>query len=68
MTTLDKSTPPKSSRFRLSRRWLEPTAMATMALGLVMMFQPFALVLFTYSFIVILVGTLAFIVAVHLPE
>jgi hypothetical protein len=66
MTTSNK--PPEQSGFKLSRRWLEPTGMVLMALGLVMMFQPFLLVLFTYSFIVILIGTLTFIVAVHLPN
>jgi hypothetical protein len=53
---------------RGTRRWLEPLGMALMALGFVMIFQPFAKVLYTYSFIVILIGTLTFIVAVHLPE
>ena len=53
---------------RGTRRWLEPLGIALMLLGFVMMFQPFAKVLFTYSFIVILIGTLTFIVAVHLPE
>jgi hypothetical protein len=33
-----------------------------------MMFQPFALILFTYSFLVILIGTISFIVAVHLSD
>ena len=53
---------------RGTRRWLEPLGIALMAIGFVMIFQPFAKVLFTYSFIVILIGTLTFIVAVHLPE
>ncbi|HNP72185.1 MAG TPA: hypothetical protein PKK15_13785 [Kouleothrix sp.] len=51
-----------------SRRYLEPAAIGVMALGFVMMFQPFAKPLFTYSFIVILLGTLMFIVVSHLPE
>lgn len=51
-----------------SRRYLEPTAIAIMALGFLMMFQPFAQLLYTYSFIVILLGTLMFIVVSHLPE
>lgn len=68
MTTPEPPTPPPRPGFRISRRWLEPTAMCVMALGLLMMFQPFALVLFTYSFVVILIGTLTFIVAVHLAD
>ena len=55
-------------RRRSARSRLEPVAMAIMALGFVMMFQPFARILFTYSFIVILFGTLMFIVVSHLPE
>jgi hypothetical protein len=51
-----------------SRRYLEPLAIAIMALGFLMIFQPFAKTLYTYSFIVILAGTLMFIVVSHLPE
>lgn len=71
MTASDPATPPTAARvrrFRLSRRWLEPASMVTMAVGLAMMFQPFALILFTYSFLVILIGTISFIVAVHLSD
>jgi|GEM_PF-1051447 len=50
------------------KRNLERTAMSIMALGALMMFQPFALVLYTYSFVVILVGTLMFIIVSHLPD
>jgi hypothetical protein len=51
-----------------ARRYLEPLAIGIMALGFVMMFQPFAKPLYSYSFIVILLGTLMFIVVSHLPE
>lgn len=51
-----------------SRRYLEPIAISIMALGALMMFQPFAKILYSYSFIVILFGTLMFIVVSHLPE
>jgi hypothetical protein len=53
---------------RGSRRFLEPLAIGIMALGFLMIFQPFAKVLFTYSFIVILFGTLMFIVVSHMSE
>jgi hypothetical protein len=33
-----------------------------------MLMQPFWLTLFTYSFIVILVGTVAFLIVSHFPE
>jgi hypothetical protein len=50
------------------RRVLEPLAMGIMALGALMMFQPFTKALYTYSFIVILIGTLMFIVVTKFPE
>ena len=50
------------------RRPLERISMGLMALGAVMMFQPLALVIYSYSFIVILIGTILFTVAIHLPE
>ncbi|KIT15017.1 hypothetical protein [Jannaschia aquimarina] len=54
-------------------RWLrrgpmEILAMVLIALGVFMLMQPFALVLFTYSFIVTLVGTVMFIVVSHFPD
>jgi hypothetical protein len=51
-----------------SARWLVYLAMAIMAVGFLMIFQPFAKILYTYSFIVILTGTLMFIVVSHFPE
>ena len=38
------------------------------ALGVFLMMQPFALVGFTYSFIVTLIGTVLFIIVSHFPE
>ena len=37
-------------------------------LGVVMLMQPFALVLYTWSFGVLLVGTIGFVVVSHFPE
>lgn len=42
--------------------------MLIMALGAAMMFQPFAQVLFSYSFIVILLGTIMFTIVSHFPD
>jgi hypothetical protein len=50
------------------KRRLERIAMAIMALGALMMFQPFALAIYSYSFIVILVGTAMFIVVSHFAD
>jgi VIT1/CCC1 family predicted Fe2+/Mn2+ transporter len=55
------------------RRWsprgiAENTATILIALGVIMLMQPFFLVLYTYSFIVTLIGTLLFIVGSKFPE
>ena len=54
---------------RLFRRgpW-ENGCTAAIALGIFMLMQPFSLVLFSYSFAVILAGTLGFVVVSHFPE
>ncbi len=53
---------------RLRRGAWEMVATILIALGVFMLMQPFALVLFTYSFIVTLIGTVMFIVVSHFPE
>jgi len=53
---------------RLRRGPWEMLASILIALGVVMMMQPFWMVLFTYSFIVTLVGTVMFIITSHFPE
>ncbi len=55
------------------RRWLrrgpwENASAGVIGAGLFMLMQPFALDLYTWSFGVILAGTLAFLVTSHLPE
>ena len=54
---------------RLFRRgpW-ENVATALIGLGVIMLCQPFLLVLFSYSFVTILTGTLMFAVVTKLPE
>ncbi len=54
------------TRFR--RGPWEMLATILIALGVVMLMQPFALVLFTYSFLVTLIGTVMFIIVSHFPE
>ncbi len=46
----------------------EMLASILIALGVVMLMQPFFLALFTYSFIVTLVGTVMFVIVSHFPE
>jgi hypothetical protein len=54
---------------RLLRRgpWENASALV-IGLGIFMLMQPFALVLYSYSFDVILAGTIAFIVTSHFPD
>jgi len=54
---------------RIFRRgpW-ETVSMGVIAAGIFMLMQPFALSLYTYSFVVILAGSLSFIVTSHFPE
>jgi hypothetical protein len=47
---------------------METLAIVLIAAGFVMLFQPFVLALYTYSFITMLVGTLMFIVVSKFPE
>ena len=56
-----------------TRRWLrrgpwENASAGVIGLGLFMLMQPFALALYTWSFVVILAGTVGFLVTSHLPE
>ncbi len=53
---------------RLRRGAWEIVASVLIALGVTMLMQPFVLSLFTYSFIVTLVGTVMFIIVSHFPE
>ena len=54
---------------RLLRRgpW-ENAATAVIGIGIVMLMQPVAMALFTWSFPVILAGTVLFIVVSHFPD
>jgi hypothetical protein len=53
---------------RLRRGPWEMLASILIAIGVVMLMQPFALIAYTYSFAVTLVGTVMFIVVSHFPE
>ncbi len=46
----------------------EMVATVLIALGVFMLMQPFALWMFTYSFVTTLVGTVMFIIVSHFPE
>lgn len=52
----------------LRRGRMELLACALIALGLVMLLQPIAMVLFTWSFLTTLFGTVMFMVVSKFPE
>jgi hypothetical protein len=53
---------------RLRRGPWETLASILIAIGVVMLMQPFVLWAFSYSFIVTLVGTVLFIIVSHFPD
>ena len=46
----------------------EMVATVLIAVGVIMLMQPFVLAVFSYSFIVTLIGTVMFIIVSHFPE
>ncbi|MCV3737189.1 hypothetical protein OCK02_13300 [Rhizobium sp. TRM96647] len=67
--TVETSPLPKKKRpFFLRRGPMENIATALIALGFLMLFQPFALVLYTWSLVTLLAGTVMFIVVSKFPE
>jgi len=63
------STKRRSAWPRLLRRGpLEAVATALIGIGFLMLFQPFALALYTWSFVTMLAGTAMFIVVSKFPE
>jgi hypothetical protein len=46
----------------------ENVAVGLIGLGILMLMQPFALSLFTWSFVTILAGTAMFVIVSHVPE
>lgn len=54
--------------FYFKRGSWEMLASVLIALGVVMLMQPFVLWLFTYSFVITLIGTVMFIIVSHFPE
>lgn len=53
---------------RLKRGAWEMVASLIIALGVFMLMQPFSLDLYTYSFIITLIGTVMFVIVSHFPE
>jgi len=57
-----------SARHVLRRGPWENACAMVIGLGILMQMQPFALELYTWSFAVIIVGTLGFLVTSHFPD
>jgi hypothetical protein len=67
--TIETSPASKKKRpFLLRRGPMENIATALIALGFLMLFQPFALILYTWSLVTLLAGTVMFIVVSKFPE
>ena len=59
----------KSLLRRIFKRGIwENISTALILIGVFMLMQPFALWMYTYSFIVILVGTIGFVITSHFPD
>jgi hypothetical protein len=67
MTERDNVTGHRSRRILRRGPW-ETASAIVIGLGILLQVQPFALELYTWSFAVILAGTLGFIVTSHFPE
>ena len=50
------------------RVYWENLSTVLILLGVFMLLQPFAMWMYTYSFIVILVGTVGFVITSHFPD
>ena len=64
MKSSTQSTWPKALR----RGPMESVACVVIAAGIVMMLQPLAMVLFTWSFVITLLGTVMFMVVSKFPD
>ena len=59
----------KSLLRRVFKRGIwENISTALILIGVFMLMQPFAMWMYTYSFIVILVGTIGFLITSHFPD
>jgi len=73
MTTDPHATAAPQGRGRARRRWLrrgplENVAIGIIAAGVLMMLQPFWIVLYTWSFLTTLAGTVAFTIVSKFPD
>ena len=50
------------------RSFWENLSTAVILIGVFMLLQPFEMLLYSYSFIVILIGTIGFVITSHFPD
>ena len=50
------------------RGFWENLSTAIILIGVFMLLQPFQMILYSYSFIVILIGTVGFVITSHFPD
>ena len=67
MSTRSETVKPKRLFF-FRRGPMENVATVLIGLGFLMLFQPFALVLYTWSLVTLLAGTVMFIIVSKFPE
>ena len=67
MTNVSKAERRGLSRWFRRGPW-EIAAMTAIGIGILMLTQPFLLVLYSYSFITILAGTVGFLIVSHFPQ
>ncbi len=65
--TLPVQAPPVRRRLLRRGPWENASALVIGA-GLFMLMQPFAIELYTWSFVVILAGTAAYLITAHFPD
>jgi hypothetical protein len=66
---IDRQRPTRQKRmFLLRRAPMENIATVLIGIGFLMLFQPFFLVLYTYSLVVLTTGTVMFIIVSKFPE
>jgi hypothetical protein len=65
---MNAGNPTATRRWFLRRGPMENLASGLIALGVVMLMQPVSMTLFSYSFLVILIGTIGFVIVSHFPE
>lgn len=68
MSDISRDLPHRRRPFFLRRGPMENLAVMVIGIGFLMLFQPFVLALYTYSFVTLLAGTFMFMIVSKFPE